>query len=70
MLAKNRSLKKKRGITRFAITESIYAVVAAKLPRGTPERPGMVWVGLDELALITLSGPHRRWVTELLAAAK
>jgi A/G-specific adenine glycosylase len=25
------------------------------------------WVTLDELATITLSGPHRRWVTELLA---
>jgi A/G-specific adenine glycosylase len=60
---------KKRGITRFAITESIYAVPAAKLPRGAADRPGLVWVTLDELETITLSGPHRRWVTELLATA-
>jgi A/G-specific adenine glycosylase len=60
-------LKKKRGITRFAITESIYAVAAAQLTRGAAGRPGLEWVTLDELATITLSGPHRRWVTELLA---
>ena len=61
--------KKKRGITRFAITESIYAVRAAQLPVGAAHKPGMVWVAFDELTTITLSGPHRRWVTELLAAA-
>jgi A/G-specific adenine glycosylase len=55
--------KKRRGITRFQITESIHAVA-------TPPRKlarGLVWVRLDELHAITLSGPHRRWVTEILA---
>lgn len=59
---------KKRGITRFAITESIYVVEATKLPFGAVTRTGMVWVTLEELNSITLSGPHRRWVTELLSS--
>jgi A/G-specific adenine glycosylase len=62
--------KKKRGITRFAVTESIYHVPVSKLSRASQERPGLVWVTLAELNEVTLSGPHRRWVTELLAAAK
>jgi A/G-specific adenine glycosylase len=58
--------KKKRGITRFAITESIYRLAASTLSRESQERPGLVWVALDDLETLTLSGPHRRWVTELL----
>ena len=55
--------KKRRGITRFQITESIHAVPArpGKLPAG------LVWVPLAELETLTLSGPHRRWVAEILA---
>lgn len=58
--------KKKRGITRFAITELIYTLEApARLAHEE-----LVWVALDELESVTLSGPHRRWVTELAATAK
>ncbi len=59
--------KKKRGITRFAITESIHRVAASALARDSLERPGLLWVRLDDLETITLSGPHRRWIAELLA---
>jgi A/G-specific adenine glycosylase len=59
-------VQKKRGITRFSITESIYAVTPAELPHGTTTRTGMTWVTLDELNALTLSGPHRRWINELL----
>lgn len=59
--------KKKRGITRFAITESIYEKSASSLPNGSAGRAGLVWVPTDEIDGLTLSGPHRRWVTELLA---
>lgn len=54
---------KRRGITRFQITESIYAAKppARKLPAD------LVWVPLAELNSITLSGPHRRWIGEILA---
>lgn len=60
--------RKKRGITRFAITESIYSLPAATLGKDTASREGLVWASLDELDGLTLSGPHRRWVNELLRA--
>ncbi|MBL9187410.1 MAG: A/G-specific adenine glycosylase [Opitutaceae bacterium] len=56
--------KKRRGITRFQITESIHAVPP---PRGRL-RAGLAWVPFADLAALTLSGPHRRWVGEILAA--
>ncbi|HTJ79701.1 MAG TPA: A/G-specific adenine glycosylase [Rariglobus sp.] len=57
--------RKKRGITRFAITESIHRTPA---PRGKLAE-GLVWIAITEIDTLTLSGPHRRWVTELLAKA-
>ncbi|MET0261386.1 MAG: A/G-specific adenine glycosylase [Rariglobus sp.] len=59
--------KKKRGITRFAITESIYSLPPELMPRANVTlAEGLVWVPFDQVDVITLSGPHRRWVTELL----
>jgi A/G-specific adenine glycosylase len=57
--------KKRRGITRFQITESIHQAPAAIARRKFNDE--LVWVPLRELDAITLSGPHRRWVTEILA---
>ena len=54
---------KRRGITRFQITESIHAAPAPRRKLG----PELVWVPFAELDAVTLSGPHRRWVTEILA---
>jgi len=54
---------KKRGITRYQITEHIYAAAA---PRDTL-LADHAWVPITELENITLSGPHRRWLRELLA---
>jgi A/G-specific adenine glycosylase len=52
-----------RGITRFRITESIHACDS---PRGAlPE--GLAWVPLERLEDVALSGPHRRWIGEILA---
>ena len=56
---------KKRGITRFAFTEPIHAVEPKQLPRSLP--PGLVWVEPAKLDSVLMSGPHRRWVRELLA---
>ncbi|KXU37363.1 Fe-S cluster assembly protein HesB [Cephaloticoccus primus] len=56
-------LTKKRGITRYQITENIFA---AEAPEPLPA--DLEWIALDELEAITLSGPHRRWVRELLRA--
>lgn len=51
----------RRAITRFQITERIFRSDSAA---GCE----LVWVPLDRLETITLSGPHRRWVTALLRA--
>jgi A/G-specific adenine glycosylase len=56
--------KKRRAITRFQITESIYVAAA---PRAKAEGRELVWIALTELDAITLSGPHRRWIQEILA---
>jgi A/G-specific adenine glycosylase len=58
--------KKRRGITRFQITESIHAAIPPA--RQKKLGPELVWVPFAQLETITLSGPHRRWVTEILAA--
>lgn len=57
--------KKRRGITRFQITEMIHTL--SRPPRKTKLGPDLVWVPLSELDAIALSGPHRRWVREILA---
>jgi A/G-specific adenine glycosylase len=54
--------RKQRSITRYRITESIHA---ARPPRGRLAA-GLVWVPVAELGQLALSGPHRRWVAELL----
>ena len=60
--------KKRRGITRFQITESIHEAPPRSLNSQLP--PELVWVPFTELERITLSGPHRRWVGEILATRK
>lgn len=59
----DRLAQKRRGITRYQITESIYVVPA---PRTKKLPADLRWVPLTELDQITLSGPHRRWISELL----
>lgn len=56
--------KKRRGITRFQITESIHAVPPPGPRQLSPE---LVWIPFAQLDTIALSGPHRRWVGEILA---
>jgi A/G-specific adenine glycosylase len=55
----------RRAITRYQITERIF-----RGPRSVGARvcakSGLIWVPLDKLHEITLSGPHRRWVEALL----
>ncbi len=67
LAAENLLARRRRGITRYAITESIYRVRSAPHPLPHHE---LVWVPLSELAAISLSGPHRRWVSELLQHEK
>ncbi len=58
--------KKTRTITRWHITESIYTG-PGKIPARSPE---LVWIPLSRLDAVTFSGPHRRWVREILAGRK
>ena len=58
--------EKRRAITRFQITETIHHAPAPKKKLMAE----LVWVPIAELDRVTLSGPHRRWITEILAARK
>ena len=59
--------RKTRGFTNHRITESIHVL---RLSAGQRHRlkanAALRWVPWAELDLITLSGPHRRWVEEIL----
>jgi A/G-specific adenine glycosylase len=60
--------RKKRGITHHQITESIHALqLTARQRRALAANPALHWVSRSGLDQIALSGPHRRWVEELLA---
>ncbi|MBK1879453.1 A/G-specific adenine glycosylase [Pelagicoccus mobilis] len=56
--------KRKRSITRYRITENIYKFSPAKLPQQLPT--DYLWVEHSKLGELPFSGPHRRWITELL----
>ncbi|WP_255568014.1 A/G-specific adenine glycosylase [Ruficoccus sp. ZRK36] len=60
-------LSKKRGIANELIEERIYAL-AGDTP--VPDSPHLLWADIDELDQLTLSGPHRRWVSEILGTRK
>lgn len=63
-----RLLIKSRSITHRRIRETIYALAPAEDPEVLAAAdPQLIWIALSELENITLSGPHRRWVGELLA---
>ncbi len=55
-------LRRTRAITRWQITESIYAW-PKKISAQSPE---LVWASPAKLEKVSLSGPHRRWVREIL----
>lgn len=58
---------KRRAITRFQITESIYAVKpTAALRASIAQDDSLEWVPLKQLDRVILSGPHKRWIGELL----
>jgi A/G-specific adenine glycosylase len=71
VLAAQLLARKRRGITHHRITESIYAVqLTAQQRRALTANPALHWVPRAELGRIALSGPHRRWVEELLAGTR
>ena len=58
--------RRTRTITRFHITEFIHKAP----PPQDPLPPDLVWISIDHIDRIALSGPHRRWITALLQARK
>jgi A/G-specific adenine glycosylase len=57
---------KKRTIANRTYTESIFAVKpTAALLRKVVGDSGLFWASPGELATVTLSGPHRKWLGEL-----
>ncbi len=70
-------LRRSRSITRYRIEEAIHelppAAVSDRSRKGEKQdsaaEAALHWVPLAELENVTLSGPHRRWVRELLARA-
>ena len=65
--SKDLLLTKRRAITRFQITESIHSTkLTPALRKFVNKSDSLEWVPLKQLDHITLSGPHRRWIAELL----
>ena len=67
---------KKRSITRFAYTEPIHQLTPDLVPEPAPAASspegragGLVWVSPAHLEAMLISGPHRRWIRELLVRA-
>jgi A/G-specific adenine glycosylase len=62
-----RLARRQRSFTNHQITESIHAVTLTSTQRRRlAGRALLHWVPLAKLDHITLSGPHRRWIKELL----
>ena len=60
-------LRKRRSIAHLQMAESIHSLPPATgQQRGFARRTGLHWVPLARLDQITLSGPHRRWIEEIL----
>ena len=63
--------RRTRGMTSHQITESIHCVTLTDSQRRRLSgRKTLRWVSADELASLTLSGPHRRWIGEILSARR
>jgi len=56
-------LRGRRSITNHHFVESIYKIPSTAARRRVK---GLIWVPVSRLESITLSGPHRRWVREIL----
>lgn len=59
--------RRRRGISNQQITEIIYEIsVTPELTDEVNRNQDLVWVSLDDLSQTLLSGPHRKWINELL----
>ena len=58
-------LERKRSITKYRITERFYEIEADTLPATLPA--DCLWVSPEEVETLPFSGPHRKWLSELLS---
>jgi A/G-specific adenine glycosylase len=62
-------LSKSRSITHRRIKERIHIIdTCSKMISEINTHPELNWIDLNQIESITLSGPHRRWVKELITA--
>lgn len=61
----NLLLERKRSITKYRITERFFSIDPSRID---PSRlgPDFLWVQPQEIGDLPFSGPHRKWITELL----
>lgn len=65
---KDRLVIKKRGISNQYIEERIYRVKSnAKITQLVRSSPDLHWIPASKMDAIILSGPHRRWINEIIA---
>lgn len=58
---------RQRGITRYRITEHLHETMPdPALRKAVRANPELEWVPLASLGSITLSGPHQKWLRQLL----
>lgn len=62
------SIRRKRSITKYRITENIYSLDPDSIRKPLPV--DCIWATPAKLAKLPFSGPHRRWVDELLKIEK
>jgi len=55
-------LTKKRGISNSQVTEPIWQLTEVSIV----DNPDLVWIDCNQLDSATLSGPHKRWIQEIL----
>lgn len=66
-MRKDRLMIKKRGISNQYIEERIYRVESdAKILRLVRSSPDLHWIPAAKMDAIILSGPHRRWIKEII----
>ncbi len=58
----------KRGIGNEKVTEPIYLLDNQKLHEIVHKKAETKWIPLKNLSEITLSGPHRKWISDFLAS--
>lgn len=62
-------LERKRSITKYRITERFHRIDPKKA--GNVELPAdFLWASHDSVASLTFSGPHRKWISELIKMDK